>query len=102
MQLIKTDWRTETRICKRNGCGTDFLPVAAHQIYCTKTCYHIAQRPIRLASAKRYQAKKKKFAYKGDNEFRLIVESLKVLKCTQEICAPNCRIRGMEQFGCTA
>lgn len=100
--MATNNWRTERRTCRLSSCKKEFKPVAAHQIYCTKPCYHIAQRPIRLASAKRYQAKKKKFAYKGDNEFRLIAESLKVLKCTQKVCAPDCRIRGVERLGCVA
>lgn len=90
------------RECGVQHCTTVFKPIHRHHIYCSDECLKYARRPLNHAAAMAYQKSKKKGAYMTDEQFREKALATLPLKCTQTACAPDCRIRGVERFGCVA
>lgn len=90
------------RVCGVPHCTTVFKPIHRHHIYCSDDCLRYARRPLNHAAAMAYQKSKKKGVYMTDEQFREKALATLVLKCTQTVCMPDCRIRGMERLGCVA
>lgn len=89
--------------CAVKHCATIFKPVSGQHKYCSDICLRYARNPFNHAAAIARQKLNRKGAYvtrETDEQFRQKLKATNPLKCTQNSCAPGCRIRGMAQFGC--
>lgn len=86
--------------CGVKHCTTIFKPVSGKHKHCSPECLLYARRGANHAAATARQKLNRRGVYMNDEQFREKVIATRVLKCTQKVCAPNCRIRGMEKLGC--
>lgn len=90
------------RECGVQHCKNIFKPKHRQHIYCSEKCLRYARRPLNIAATLARQKLNRKGAYMTDEQFREKALATLPLKCTQKVCAPDCRIRGMENLGCVA
>lgn len=90
------------RECGVPHCKNIFKPKHRYNIYCSEKCLKYARRPLNIAATLARQKLNRKGAYMTDEQFREKALATLALKCTQTVCAPGCRIRGMENLGCVA
>lgn len=89
--------------CGVKHCTTIFKPVSGKHKYCSPECLLYARRGANHAAATAYQLSKRKGIYNvTDEQFREKQRDANPLKCRQKVCAPDCRIMGMESLGCVA
>lgn len=88
--------------CGIQHCLTVFKPKHRNHKYCSDDCLQYARRPINTAATLARQKLNRKGTYMTDEQFREKARAGNPLKCQQSACAPNCRIRGMENLGCVA
>lgn len=90
------------RVCGVPHCKNIFKPKHRYNIYCSEKCLKYARMPANHAAALARQKLNRKGAYMTDEQFREKAIATLVLKCTQSVCVPDCRIRGVERLGCVA